>query len=188
MKKNISVAILLLSSFFMSACVTVPQEATVNKNQLAISSVRDIPISYASGSTFSLSPKYVKETSLKTEQTQEIYKLYSDAIIADLTERGFKESSDAKTAEFHVGFGLALASDLSDKKISEKFGITPGLPGNENFQKASFLIYIEDSQTGKKVWRGAAQGFAHEEFDKSDRQKRAEAIVKRVMTQFYVTN
>ena len=188
MKKNISVVIVLLSSLFISACVTVPQDPQENKNQLAISSVRDIPISYPTGSQFSLAPKYVKETSLKTEQTQTIYKVYANAIVADLAEHNFTESLDAKKAKFYVGFGIALASDLSDNMINEKFGITPGLPSHDALKKGSFLIYIEDAQTGKRVWRGAAQGFAHENLDESQRKLRAAAIVKRVMNQFYVTN
>lgn len=188
MKKNISIAIALFSSLIVSACVTVPQEPQVNKNQLAISSVRDIPISYSQGSQFSLAPKYVKETSLKANQTQAIYKFYSDAIIADLNEHGFKNTTDANNAAFHVGFGIALASDLSDETINDKFGITPGLPSNDKLKKGSFLIYIEDARTGQKVWRGAAQGFAHEDNNEVERAQRTAAIVNRVMKQFYVTN
>ena len=85
MKKIISLTFALFSSLLVSACVTVPLDPQVNKNQLAISSVRDIPISYSAGSQFSLAPKYVEETSLKAEQTQAVYKLYADAIIANLT-------------------------------------------------------------------------------------------------------
>lgn len=188
MNKNISLVIILLSSFIISACVTVPQEKQVKQNQLAISSVRDIPVSYPVGSQFSLAPKHVKETSLKAEQTQKIYKIYADAIVKDLSEQGFKASTDVKTADFYVGFGVALTSDLSDERINEKFGITPGLPSNDELRKGSFLIYIEDAQTGKKVWRGAAQGFANEDFDELQREQRTMAIVKRVMNQFYVTN
>lgn len=188
MKKNISVAFALVTSLFIGACVTVPQEPTVNKSQLAISSVRDIPVSYPQGSLFSLAPKYVKETSLKTEQTQLIYKSYADAIIADLTAHGFKHTDQSGAAEFYVGFGIALTSDLSDQAISEKFGITPGLPSNDELKKGSFLIYIEDSQASKKVWRGAAQGFAHEDINEKEREKRTAGIVSRVMNQFYVTN
>ncbi|MEI6893532.1 MAG: DUF4136 domain-containing protein [Colwellia sp.] len=188
MKKNISLAMALLSSVFISACITVPQEPPVNKSQLALSSVRDIQISYSQGSQFSLAPKYVKETSLKTEQTQAIYQVYADAIIADLTEHGFKGTTDATSAEFHVGFAIALASDLSDETINNKFGITPGLAGNDSLKKGSFLIFIEDARTKQKVWRGAVQGFAHTEHNEIQRQQRAAAVVKRVMNQFYVTN
>ena len=150
--------------------------------------MRDIPISYPIGSQFSMAPKHVKETSLKAEQTQAIYKIYTDAIVTELSEHGFKENMDAKAADFYVGFGLALTSDFSDERINEKFGISPGLPANDELKKGSFLVYIEDAQTGKKVWRGAAQGFAHENIDTLQREQRAMAIVKRVMNQFYVTN
>lgn len=188
MKLNVSLTIAFATSLFVSACVTVPQEPQRNKNQLAISSVRDIPISYSQGSQFSLAPKYVKETSLKAEQTQTVYKLYADAIIADLINHGFKNTDDSANSAFHVGFGIALASDLSDKTINEKFGITPGLPSSGELKKGSFLIYIEDARTGKTVWRGAAQGFAHEENNDEQREHRTAKIVNRVMKQFYATN
>jgi hypothetical protein len=188
MKLNISLTLAFATSLLMSACVTVPQKPQVNKNQLAISSVRDIPISYSQGSQFSLAPKYIEDTSLKAEQTQTIYKLYADAITADLSSHGFNNSNDASNSAFHVGFGIALASDLSDQTISDKFGITPGLPSSDELKKGSFLIYIEDARTGKRVWRGAAQGFAHDEMNKDKREQRAAAIVSRVMKQFYATN
>lgn len=188
MTKNISLTIALFSSLFVSACVTVPQQTYANKNQLAISSVRDIPISYSQGSLFSLAPKYVKETSLKAEQTQVIYKLYADAIIADLNSHGFKSTDETKNVAFHVSFGIALASDLSDTMINDKFGITPGLPNNEALKKGSFLVYIEDACTEKKEWRGATQGFAHQDSNEAQRTQRTESIVSRVMKQFYATN
>ena len=188
MKLKISLTMALATSLFISACVTVPQEPHVNKNQLAISSVRDLPFSYSSGSQFSLAPKYVKETSLKAEETQAIYKIYASAIVDDLSTHGFTKTPIATDAKFYVGFGIALTADLSDDMINEKFGVTPGLPGNDALEKGSFLIYIEDASTGKRVWRGAAQGFAHENADEAERKKRAATIVGRVMTQFYVTN
>lgn len=188
MKLNFSLAIAFATSLLVSACVTVPLEPQVNKNQLAISSVRDIPLSYSLGSQFSLAPKYVKETSLKAEQTQTVYKLYADAIIADLINNGFKNTDNSANSAFHVGFGIALASDLSDQAINDKFGITPGLPSSGDLKKGSFLIYVEDARTGKKVWRGAAQGFAHENLNEAQRMQRAATIVARVMKQFYATN
>jgi len=188
MKLNLSLTIAFATSLLVSACVTVPQEPQQKKNQLAISSVRDIPISYSQGSQFSLAPKYVQETSLKPEQTQAVYKLYADAIVADLISHGFKSSSDSSNSAFYVGFGIALESDLPDKTINEKFGISPGLPSIDELQKGSFLIYVEDARTGKKVWRGAAQGFAHEDLNETQRVQRAATIVARVMNQFYVTN
>lgn len=187
MNKHICLAITLLTSFLIVSCVQVPQEQAGKKNNLAISSVRDIPLTYPQGSQFSLSPQYVKETSLKKQQTQDIYEVYASAIINNLKENGFTDS-ESPNVDFHVGFGIALANDLSDQTINEKFGVTPGLPNSEGLEKASFLIYIEDAKTGKKVWRGAAQGFVHEEFTTDERQQRAKDIVKNVMKQFHTTN
>ncbi len=188
MKLNASLTIAFSTSLFLSACVAVTQAPQVNENQLAISSVRDIPISYSPGSQFSLAPKYVEETSLKAKQTQAIYNIYADAIVADLSSHGFKSTTASANSAFHVGFGIALASDLPDKTINDKFGITPGLPGSDDLKKGSFLIYIEDVHTGKKVWRGAVQGFAHEDSDVAQKEQRAAKIVSRVMKQFYATN
>jgi len=188
MKKNISLAVTLLASLFVISCVQVPQEQPQTKTKLAISSVRDIPVSYVQGSLFSLAPKYVKETSLKPQQTQAVYQLYANAIVANLKDNGFKNNGDSANADFYVGFGIALANDLSDQTISEKFGVTPGLPNSEGLDKGSFLIYIEDVATGQKVWRGAAQGFVHDDLNEGQRQQRAADIVANVMKQFYATN
>lgn len=184
--KNITLSVVLAT--LLVGCVQVPQESLSQQSKLAISSVRDIPVSYAQGSEFSLAPKYVKETSLKPAQTQAIYKLYADAIVADLEQHGFTSKPLAGEVKFHVGFGVALADDLPDETINEKFGVSPGLPESDGLEKGSFLIYIEDALTGKRVWRGAAQGFAHLDISKEERKQRAENIVASVLKQFYATN
>jgi len=192
MKKVINLLMFAATVLTLFSCVQVITEPVANKNQLAITSVRDVPIHYevnsAVNSLFSLSPKYVKETSLKAEQTQMIYRIYTDAIVSDLQENGFINTSIAKQAAFHVGFGIALANDLSDEKIVKKFGITPGLSEQANSKKGSFLIYIEDVKTGARVWRGIAQGFAHKELSQEQRKERAAVVVSSVMQQFYQTN
>jgi len=187
MNKIISLALALVASLLIFGCVQVPQEQINTRNNLALSSVRDMPVTYMQGSQFSLSPKYVKETSLKEEQTQLVYKSYAKAIITNLNENGFSHS-DSEKSDFFVGFGIALANDLSEQTINDKFGVSPGLSNNEGLEKGSFLIYIEDAQTGKKVWRGTAQGFVHKELNAKQRQQRTSDIVNKVMKQFYATN
>lgn len=187
MKKNISLLV-FLSMWALVACVQVPVEKNSRANQLAISSVRDLPVSYPEGSIFSLSPKYVKETSLKTEQTQAIYQFYSRAIVRDLQNNGFVNTLSAVQPAFYVGFGLALTDDFSDDIIIEKFGISPGLSEQNNLMKGSFLIYIEDASTGEQVWRGIAQAFAHKDLSAEQRKQRTERVVSEVMKQFYQTN
>ena len=154
MNKIPNLITVILTTLTLSACVQIPVETNHKANQLAISSVRDLPITYSQESLFLLSPKYVKETSLKAKQTQQVYNLYTNAIVSDLQNNGFETALTSQQADFHVGFGVALSNDFSDGKISEKFGITPGLPEYSDLKKGSFLIYIEDAITGQRVWRG----------------------------------
>ncbi len=188
MKKAINLLSLVVITLTLSACVQVTPEQTKNNNQLAISSVRDLPVNYPQNSLFSLSPKYVRETSLKAKQTQAIYQLYTNTIVSDLQNNGFVMAQAGQQAAFHVGFGIALSDDFSDENINEKFGVSPGLSEEGDLKKGSFLIYIEDAITGRKVWRGIAQGFAQEEITAEQRQQRSAIIVASVMKQFYQTN
>lgn len=188
MKKVMNLLALAFITLTLSACVQVTPEPKQNNNQLAITSVRDLPFSYPPSSAFSLSPKYVKETSLKAKQTQAIYQLYTNTIIKDLQKNSFVMAQSGQQAAFHVGFGIALSDDLSDDKINEKFGVSPGLPEKADLNKGSFLIYIEDAITGQRVWRGIAQGFAQDGITVEQRQQRAAVVVTSVMKQFYQSN
>jgi hypothetical protein len=187
MKKIINLLSLVVITLTLTACVQVQPEPK-NNNQLGISSVRDLPVTYPQGSFFSLSPKYVKETSLKPKQTQAIYQIYTDSIINDLKANGFNIATQTQQAVFHVDFGIALSSDFSDEKINEKFGVSPGLTEKDDLIKGSFLISIEDAKTGHRVWRAIAQGFAQETITLEQREQRAAVIVANVMKQFYQSN
>ena len=187
--KAVSKILTLVSiTLILSACVQVTPEVKKSSNQLAISSVRDLPNTYPKDSLFNLSPKYVKETSLKAEQTQAIYQLYTNAISQDLELNGYKVAQTSQQAAFHIGFGIALSDDFTDDNINEKFGVSPGLPDQAGLKKGSFLVYVEDAATGQRVWRGIAQGFAHEELSTQERELRTQVIVASVMKQFYQTN
>lgn len=188
MKKVMSLLALVIITLTLSACVQVTSETKPRNSQLAISSVRDLPVAYPQGSLFSLSPKYIKDTSLQAKQTQSIYHTYTNVIINDLQKNGFVTALTGQHPAFHVGFGIALSDDFSDEKINDKFGVTPGLPQKSDLTRGSFLIYIEDAATGQRVWRGIAQGFANTELTPKQRQQRAAIVVANVMKQFYQTN
>lgn len=181
---KICVAIFL---FALTGCVESNTATAAKVNQLAMSSVRDMALSYPTTSVFSITPRYLDKVSFPKEQMMNFYQLYADAISASLTEKGYvKNQSDKKeTAKFNVVFGVALTKDLSDQTISEKFGVMPGLQVHDNLEKGSFLIYIEDVATGQKVWRGAIQGFVHKELSEKERAERVPYIVNKLMSQFY---
>jgi hypothetical protein len=179
---------ILLTFVFLTtitACVQVTEEYSLKKSQLAVSSVRDLPITYASGSKFALSPKYLKDNSLKTAKTKSVYKKYADEIISNLTKHQFQLAKEDEKVDFYVGFGLALSDDLSDADINKKFGVSPGLNADQDYIKGSFLIYVDDATTNQRIWRGAAQGFVHEEFSKDERKERAKKVVNMLLSQYY---
>ena len=182
------VIITVITGMMLLSCVSEPPVPSLPNNQLAISSIKDKTITYQKNGLFALDPKHIKKTSLKPIETQAIYKRYADAIISDLTRNGFKYSKDYNNSNFHVGFGLALTTDLPDQTINEKFGLSPGLNNDQGLTKGSFLIYVEDALTGESVWRGVVQGFVHEDSKASEKSQRAAVIVNKVLQQFYATN
>ncbi|WP_448553652.1 DUF4136 domain-containing protein [Thalassotalea montiporae] len=177
--------LMLFCTLLVSACVQTVQPTDkdqVRQSQLAISSVRDMPISYAKGAKFSLSPKFINASFSQAEQAS-IYESYSKAINQALLAAGYQPSDNGQ-GEFTVVYGLALQQDLPDSKISEEFGVLPGLSSAERLEKGSFLIYIEDNITNQRIWRGAVQGFVHQDFSPAQREQRAVTVVNSVLSSF----
>jgi hypothetical protein len=167
------------------SCVQVEPVQKSAKENIAISTARDSDKKFPPGSTFSLEPKYAKETSLKPEQIKESYQIYNNSLIKNLEKNGYRYSPEGKNVAFHVGFGLALSNDVSDEKLSNKFGLTPGLAEKSDLTKGSFIVYIQDGYSTKSVWRGAVQGFTHENLSPEQRKVRVNIIVDQVMSLYY---
>jgi len=169
----------------LSACVQVVQAPAAHGASLAVSSVWDTPTKYPKGSTFSLSPKYVDDTSLKPEQMEVIYQIYAKAIADTFSDHGYYLANNNHEADLYISFAIALSDDLSDKTISEKFGVTPGLQSKDTLQKGSFLMYVEDGSSRQRVWRGAVQGFVQEDYNLIERKQRVDKVVTMVLSQFF---
>ena len=184
MKKS-TLILSLFSLFWLSACVQVTKPTTKADSLLALSSVWDLPTKYPVGSTFSLSPQYVKDASLNSKEIDVIYQLYANAISEGFSQKGYQIVDINTPVDFYVGFGVALSKDLSDENISEKFGVTPGLSEDAKLEKGSFLMYVEDANSKQRVWRGAVQGFVQENFSSAERKERTEDVVKMILVQFF---
>lgn len=177
--------LLFIISVVLAGCVQVTQEYPTKQTQLALSSVRDMPTKFSAGSKFALSPKYIKEASVKADTMRNVYQDYSQEIINNLQTHQYLLAKEGEKIDFYVGFGLALSEDLSDDKINEKFGISPGLVADDKNVKGSFLIYVDDAKTGQRVWRGAAQGFVQENYSQEERKQRIIKVVDMLLTQYY---
>lgn len=177
--------ILLVALLFLVGCVQVPSEQMQSQrsSQLAISSVRDLPLSYPLGSRFFIKPIHVPSKTVTQQQIHPAYKRYTQALITRLEPFGYRYVV-SDNADFEVGFALALERDLNDSTINEKFGNSPGLHKVDQLEKGSFLVYVKDIATDKGVWRGAAQGFVQDDFTQQQGQQRAESVVETVLKQF----
>jgi len=173
---------LFISSIF--GCVQVPYQYDNKQTQLAISSVRDLPITFAKGSTFTLTPKYAKNSTISAEQLNNAYQMYANTIIENAEAQGYQYAPSGHS-DFEIGYLIALEQDVSDETINNKFGVSPGLHATDNLEKGSFLIYIEDKESAQRIWRGAVQGFVQEDFTVSEREQRVVNIVNVVLSQFY---
>jgi hypothetical protein len=183
--KSLNLSITFISLIILTACVQVVPSPVEHGSALAVSSVWDIPTKYPAGSSFSLSPQYLDNASLKPEQMKAIYQFYAKAIVEKFSEQEYRFTENDNGADFYIGFAIALSDDLSDKTISEKFGVTPGLQSKDALQKGSLLMYVEDGKSRLRVWRGAVQGFVQEDYNSVERKQRTNTIVMMVLSQFF---
>lgn len=177
--------LIVLMVFMLSACVQVPVNSDTRMSNLAVTSVWDMPTKLTSGTSYSISPQHLKSVARETGEIKNAYQRYADGIKANLNAHGFQEQTDAKLAQLHVRFMLALSEDLDDQTISEQFGITPGLQDSQEFSKGSLLISITQADTGQRVWHGAIQGFVQEDATEEERDQRRRYVLNMVLAQFH---
>jgi len=75
-----------------------------------------------------------------------------------------------------IRYHVSLASEMSDKALILKYGLSPGLRGNSSDAKAHeqgvLVVELIDPELNKVVWRGAVEVFTGVETTDKDRQDR----------------
>lgn len=182
--KKFLLGFVVLPLLVLTGCVQVDSFNTDRSKQLAVSSVRDYPVTYQAGATFALAPRHTDTHSMTEEQERIAYDVYGREIIKFFKDKDFEYTPNAKP-DFYIGYGLGLEADLDDKQITQKFGVLPGLKATNDLEKGSFIIYIEDRVMAKPVWRGAVQGFIQEEHSAQEREQRAMFVVSTALRSFF---
>lgn len=182
--RSFKLLLLFIVCIFMG-CVQMQVNNDHRVSNLAVSSVWDAPAKFKLGSQFSISPLHLAKVSSKAGEIKSAYQSYAKDITDNLTRHGYREVQDTHLAAFHVSFTLALSEDLNDQTISEQFGVTPGLQEKKGLNKGSILISIVDVNTGQRVWRGAIQGFVHEEAAEYEQKQRRAYVINMALAQFY---
>lgn len=118
---------------------------------------------------------------------QTIQGMIKDAIKASLSAKGYQFIPSGQQSDFLVAFTVALESGASDKTLTIKYGITPGLriqSDTTGMEKGTIIIDIVQFGSKRSLWRGALQGLAHLELDDAIRRKRINAVVGDLLSKF----
>ncbi|MFT5808149.1 MAG: hypothetical protein ACI9LG_002450 [Moritella dasanensis] len=107
---------------------------------------------------------------------------YTEAAIAKIMQdKGYTFIDDAQQADFLVGYGLAIESELSDEEIFDKVGNTVGLVLSHDqateFQKGSALIAFYKPQILQPQWQVLAQGIAKNKASTQARKNNIYAVM-----------
>jgi len=166
----------------INGCVVIVDQPKQSSSQLAVSSVWDKPVKFSAHDKFSLSPHYLEQVNQSHPEIKSVYHAYYQSIVTKLIQHGFQMNNDQ--ADYNIVFGIALADDLNDELISKHFGVTPGLSTHNDSLKGSFMVYVEDSVSKQRIWRGTVQGFVQENYSSEQRKQRVGKVVSMVFEQF----
>ncbi|WP_455223220.1 DUF4136 domain-containing protein [Kaarinaea lacus] len=119
----------------------------------------------------------------------ESYKqILEDAIIITLKNKGYLFSDDPQQGDLLISYAAGLETELSDKEITQRFGMIPGLqgqkPGQDKYEKGTIILDIYDRRANKSVWRGVVQGFADMQLSPAERSKRLKNVLRQLMAEF----
>lgn len=113
-----------------------------------------------------------------------IEQMIRKSIVDTLNEKRFFLTNDQP--DITIGFVAALESALSHEAINQIYGIDPGwIPKNHgnHFETGTIIVDIFNANR-QIIWRGAVQGNANLDLDRSTRQKRIEAAIHNLMASF----
>lgn len=94
------------------------------------------------------------------------------ALKSQLKRKGFIYTDDRQKADFYVGYGLGVDSQISDTKIMDKTGLLTGItPHNSkeaNQDKASVFIAIYLPSQQVPQWTTLAQGYTDDKYKQQE--------------------
>ncbi|MBW2416673.1 MAG: DUF4136 domain-containing protein [Deltaproteobacteria bacterium] len=118
-----------------------------------------------------------------------------EAIGQTLTAAGFEAvpSDDLASADFRVGYHLALQRRLDVTTLDSHYGYGPGAnrwghgpPETivREYDEGTLVIDVVDSKSDRLVWRGSAYGRMSETATPEQRQERAHGVVATILELF----
>ncbi|MDX2322055.1 MAG: DUF4136 domain-containing protein [Moritella sp.] len=173
-----------LVTILLVGCTTTEYSATSGystTNQLTKVETGDLTQFAQQNTTFAWYPGRGK-TFLPEDSNQTLFTSFTEnAITQIMQDKGYIFTHNVQQADFLIGYGLAVESELSDEEIFNKVGSNLGLSMShldpDKFQKGSALIAFYNPRTIQTEWQVLAQGIAKTGLSKQDRKQKIEAVM-----------
>ncbi|PKH07017.1 DUF4136 domain-containing protein [Moritella sp. Urea-trap-13] len=174
----------LLVAILLVGCTTAeyPITSGYNKiNQLTKVETGDLTQFGQQKLTFAWYPGRGK-TFLPADSNSALLTDYTEnAITKIMQDKGYIFTYNVQQADFLIGYGLAVESELSDDQIFNKVGSNLGLSMShldpDKFQKGSALIAFYNPQTFQTEWQVLAQGIAKVGLSQQARKDKIAAVM-----------
>jgi len=182
--------VLIVLVLMIGGCQTVEEsEQSSDTKRLAMVSHFDSRYTIsASKNTFAWKADSSFVLASERIKPDEFKPLIENAIIVSLKNKGYKFGKNADNSDLLVSYAAGLETELSDKEITRRFGMIPGLQGKssdkDKYEKGTIIVDIYDKSTNKSVWRGVVQGFADLNLSRAERSKRLERIMQQLLAEF----
>ncbi|WP_282111056.1 DUF4136 domain-containing protein [Shewanella algicola] len=101
-----------------------------------------------------------------------------------MADKGYQLVSINDSPQMTVGFGMALATEMSDNDILAKVGLVPGLAtkdANAQQHKGSVLVAFFNPNIQSPFWRVLAQGFTEPEQTIEEREARFDNLINMML-------
>lgn len=181
---SVRIALLMLGTLMMNACVTTDDQAQqtgmkIDPSIIAISTPgAEIP----QGASFAWLPKAINLYKDERLDSTTIQHLVEKSIKSNLDSMGFRFVESEAAADYSIAYTAALESSLDDTTILRRFGLVPGnmrIPeNNPMYEKGTLLIYVFENRTGEVIWRSAVQAAVDFSLDNQERKERIEPIIR----------
>ena len=154
----------------LAGCVTVEDNAA-QPLRTTIVMAGDLSGLSTSATTFSWHPELHRIITDKRLDPQQVSQHMQDVLKRTLQAKGYRFVEDPQLADFQVGFGVAMGTEMSDAQILAVAGLVAGLSTEgvnpQKYDKGTVLIALFKPigvQGGNDlVWRVLAQGFGNVE-------------------------
>ena len=154
----------------LAGCVTVEDNAA-QPLRTTIVMAGDLSGLSTSATTFSWHPELHRIITDKRLDPQQVSQHMQNVLKQTLQAKGYRFVEDPQLADFQVGFGVAMGTEMSDAQILAVAGLVAGLStegvNTQKYDKGTVLIALFKPigvQGGNDlVWRVLAQGFGNVE-------------------------